>query len=82
MTAEFERREVLSREIYELRLTVSAMKDREERTEAEMVNMRRDIDSLKQSASHWKGGFFVIVAIGGVVTWLSTVGSNIIKAFK
>lgn len=29
-----------------------------------------DVREMKQTADRWKGGFLVIVALGGVLTWI------------
>lgn len=50
--------------------------------EAELSDLHKDFQGMNAIANRWKGGFIVLVALGGVVTWLSSVGGNILKVFK
>lgn len=40
------------------------------------------LDAIDVLMNRYKGGFLLLLALGGVVAWLSSVGGNLIRAFK
>ena len=52
----------------------------------QMAAMQREIlaklASIERAATLYKGGFLLIVALGGIVAWVSSVAGNIFRAIK
>lgn len=58
------------------------------RIEAQLVNMDRDlkeiskqVKELNTASARVKGGIFVVLLIGGIIGWLTTLGSTIVKVW-
>jgi len=50
--------------------------------EKQHSEMKEEIDGILDAANRWKGGFLVIVALGSVIGWLISVGSNFLRIAK
>lgn len=50
--------------------------------ESDVKTMQIGMSAMSDMAAKWKGGFLVIVALGGVMAWLSSIGSNLMKVIK
>lgn len=44
--------------------------------------IQNKVDALRIATDRWKGGIAVILGLGGIITWLISVGSNLGKMFK
>lgn len=40
------------------------------------------LSSIEQAANRWKGGFLVIVALGAIIGWLTSVGGRLAQMVK
>lgn len=50
--------------------------------ENDLKLMKLDIASINAAANKWKGGFLVLVALGGIIAWLSSIGGNVMRVIK
>ena len=46
-----------------------------------MKAMRKQVEELANASSRVKGGIFVVLLIGGIIGWLTTLGSTIVKVW-
>lgn len=50
--------------------------------EADVKAIQIGMSLMSEMAAKWKGGFLVILALGGIIAWLSSIGSNLMKVVK
>ena len=55
---------------------------RMERLEADAKAVKDELILMKEIAARWKGGFLVVLALGGLVTWISGVGGGLMRILK
>lgn len=60
---------------------LKALNEKFERLEKQQSEMKNEIDGIRDAANRWKGGFIVILAIGSVIGWLTSLGGNIARFF-
>ena len=48
--------------------------------DVKLEQISNQLTALTRTATTWKGGFITLVALGGIIGWVVTVGGTVLKA--
>lgn len=54
-------------------ITLARLEERIKTLSDEVRHVHEEVSDLKAQANRWKGAFWVMVAIGGIVGWISHI---------
>ena len=54
-------------------ITLARLEERIKTLSDEVRHVHQEVSDLKAQANRWKGAFWVMVAIGGIVGWVSHI---------
>jgi hypothetical protein len=54
-------------------ITLARLEERIKTLSDEVRHVHEEVSDLKAQANRWKGAFWVMVAIGGIVGWVSHI---------
>jgi hypothetical protein len=66
----------------EMKVGFDRSEDQINHVQAEIEDVKKNVSTLYQFVSHAKGGYIVLIALGGIMMWLFGVWDKIIKIFQ
>lgn len=61
--------------------SIAVLTEQVEQMRSDMTELKDSVKNLESLTGKWKGGFFVLIILGGVASWLTTFLYNIFKVF-
>lgn len=69
-------------EVARVTFQIDAIAAKVDRIEKVQNEVREELNEVRDQANKWKGAFIVILALGGILGWIASVGSAISKWLK
>ena len=62
-----------------LEVALARLEERDEALQEEMKDMKSDMSELRATANRWKGAFWVMMGLGGVVGVIANITTGWLK---
>ena len=72
---------LLALDLQKLRFEIEHLQQSVAAVNAGLVAVQTKVEVIRVAADRWKGGVLVIIALGGIITWLANIGPNLGKLF-
>jgi hypothetical protein len=51
-----------------------------EQMKVQLEELQRDVSAIRGMADRWRGGFLVLLSLGGIIGWIASVWDKVQKA--